>query len=202
MTHRTKRILFFLINLLPLLNGLAFAHGGGGLGGGLSKPCEVKIGPYSLHLTGYQPERDPEDSYCERFPGVGPTVLSIDFTQNALRRMKIDTRIIRAKSWDDAESGSDKSTQETVAHFPASMYPKGLLTLSHTFTDKGIYAAIIGIENIDGSVQTGRVAFSIGMPPRHIHRNLFIALLGLMGIGHLVVKMFGKSKPVPEVAKG
>ena len=40
--------------------------------------CILKLGPYGMHLTGYQPDNTARQELCGDMPGIGRTVLVLD----------------------------------------------------------------------------------------------------------------------------
>ena len=66
--------------------------------GGLSMEkdfCKLRLGPYAMHFTGYQPEVTGANEFCEDIPRVGHTVVALDALDEPLRDLPIEVRIIR-----------------------------------------------------------------------------------------------------------
>jgi hypothetical protein len=66
--------------------------------------CILKIGPYGMHLTGYQPDLSAGKESCGEVPGTGRTVLVLDYIEGELRSVPVEVRIIR-------DTGSEQDLQ-------------------------------------------------------------------------------------------
>ena len=99
-----------------LIAGEATAHGG------LSMEkdyCKLRIGPYVMHFTGYQPGDGYRKEFCEDIPSTGATIVVLDFIDDVLRDLPVALRIIR-----DDGGGQDLDSA-TVYHVPPEDLPDG-----------------------------------------------------------------------------
>ena len=127
------------------------AHGGLALAEDM---CVLTVGPYRMHFTGYQPLSQ-EEEFCEDIPEIGKTVIAMDYTQEELRPLKTEVRIIR-------DTGSEANLDEiTVFHLPAQVYPSASIKVEHTFPEQGKF---IGLVTVTGGAQdyVSRFPFSVG----------------------------------------
>ena len=116
--------------------------------------CILKIGPYGMHLTGYQPELSAGKESCGEVPGVGRTVLVLDYIEGELRSLPVEVRIIR-------DTGSEQDLQAiTVLHVPSKVYPSGFISLEHNFDQPGKF---VGLVTLGGPYEhVARFPISIG----------------------------------------
>ena len=139
--------------LLCLLAGLAnpppsSAHGGVSMENDV---CKLRVGPYMLHFTGYQPKTSPELEFCEDIPGTGPTIIVLDYIDASLRDLPVEARIIR-------DTGSEADLEGiTVYHKPAALYPRGSVVLEHTFDEPGRFVGLVTVGD-----QVSRFPFAVG----------------------------------------
>lgn len=136
------------------MGGEATAHGG------LSMEkdyCKLRIGPYVMHFTGYQPGNGYRQEFCEDIPSTGETIVILDFIDDALRDLPVAIRIIR-------DDGSERDLESaTVYHVPSKVYPKGTFSSEYQFEQPGKYVGLVTVG--DGNQQViGRFPFSVGVP--------------------------------------
>lgn len=78
---------------------LAIASPGAGARGGVSwdnDVCKLKVGPYLMHFTGFQPESTAQKEFREDIPSTGKTIIVLDYQDLPLRDLPVDIRIIRS----------------------------------------------------------------------------------------------------------
>jgi hypothetical protein len=150
-----------------LLIAHADAHGGVSV---QENKCIMKIGPYYLNFTGYQPQNT-YSQFCDDIPDRGKTVIVLDAEQssagtgakgaansNDLRDMMIDFRVLRnvgqAKDEDDL-------AKNTEVYLQPKKYPSGTLTFQHDF-EKGNFIGLVTATNDHGQVFVSRFPFAVG----------------------------------------
>jgi hypothetical protein len=132
--------------------------------------CSVRIGPYLLNYSGYQPETDSRGPFCGDLPAVGRTLIVLDVEQdsggmafasdhyNELRDMMIDFRVLR----DVGQAKDDYDLeQDTEVYLPPKKYPAGSLTIQHDFK-KGEYIGVVTAQDNHGRRFTSHFAFRVG----------------------------------------
>jgi hypothetical protein len=113
--------------------------------------CKLRVGPYMMHFTGYQPKTSPELEFCEDIPGTGPTIIVLDYIDPSLRDLPVEARIIR-------DTGSEADLEAiTVFHKPAALYPRGSVVLEHTFDEPGRFVGLVTVGD-----QVSRFPFAVG----------------------------------------
>ena len=150
-----------------LLTSQALAHGGVSV---QENKCVMKIGPYLLSFTGYQPEKT-YDKFCDDIPGSGRTVVVFDAEQssaganaagaansNDLRDMAIDFRVLRNVG---QASDEDNMEQNTEVYMAPKKYPTGTLHFEHDFKN-GNYIGLVSAKNDHGQVFVSRFPFAVG----------------------------------------
>ena len=116
--------------------------------------CIIKVGPYGMHLTGYQPDLSAGKESCGEVPGVGRTVLVLDYIEGELRSLPVEVRIIK-------DTGSEQDLQAiTILHVPSKVYPSGFITLDHNFDQPGKYLGLVSLGGAHEHV--ARFPISIG----------------------------------------
>lgn len=153
---------------ITLFASQAFAHGGVAV---VENKCVMKIGPYQLDFTGYQPDNSLE-KFCDDIPQTGRTVIVLDVEQgsagsgvaggansNDLRDMAIDLRVLRNVGQARDE---DNLEQNTVVYVPPKKYPAGTLHWEHNFSEKGNFIGLVSAKDDHGQVFVSRFPFAVG----------------------------------------
>jgi hypothetical protein len=144
---RALRLTFSLVVVLASA-GLCFAHGGVTMENDM---CKLRVGPYLMHFTGYQPQTAPELEFCEDIPGTGPTIIVLDYLDAKLRDLPVEARIIR-------DTGDESNLDRvTVFHQPPAVYPRGTVVIEHTFAEPGRFVGLVTVDD-----QVSRFPFAVG----------------------------------------
>ena len=140
--------------------------------------CILKVGPYGMHLTGYQPDLAGGKENCGEVPGIGRTVLVLDYIEGELRSLPVEVRVIK-------DTGSEQDLQAiTVLHLPAKVYPSGFISLEHNFDQPGKFVGLITLGGTQEHV--ARFPISIGdsnMVSHFMHYIMVIVPLVAIGGG-------------------
>ncbi|MEE9396043.1 MAG: hypothetical protein V3V31_03425 [Methylococcales bacterium] len=168
------------------------AHGGGGdIGSG---SCYIDIGPYNMHLTGYQPFAHGDEKFCESFPDIGKSVLAFDFYQQELRKLNTTIRIVQVKSTTEGKSISAEKVSNSIAYLPPQKYPKGMVMVNHEFESPGYFVALVTLEDSTGKKYTGRFPFSVAMHGWHVEHSLLALLVVMNIIGYVLFRVLPNAK--------
>jgi len=120
--------------------------------------CILKLGPYGMHLTGYQPDISDRKELCGDIPSTGRTVLVLDYIEGDLRSMPVEVRIIR-------DTGSEQDLQAiTVLHLPPKVYPGGFINLEYNFDKPGKFVGLVTV----GGTQEHAARFPISIEESNI----------------------------------
>jgi hypothetical protein len=141
-----------------LANSAAYAHGGVSIE---FDKCVMMLGPYRMHLTGYQPQASAGEEFCEDIPAVGKALIVLDVVDNPLRQMMTGVRIIEKDSWQAAQSTTGDEQAKTVIEVPPKLYKTGSMTIDHTFDQPGYFVGFVTVEK-EGNKMTSRFPFSVG----------------------------------------
>ena len=116
--------------------------------------CILQVGPYGMHLTGYQPDNSHNTEFCGDVPETGRTVLVLDYIEGELRSLPVEVRVIR-------DTGSEQDLQAiTVLHLPAKVYPAGTVNFEYNFDKPGKF---VGLVTVGGPKElVSRFPFSVG----------------------------------------
>ena len=142
--------------LLMLAIGVPFsteaqAHGGLAMAQDM---CRLTIGPYNMHLTGYQPDNTRNKEFCEDIPATGRTVVVLDYMEDALRPLSTEVRVIR-------DTGSEQDLQAiTVLYLPPKIYPAGTVNFEYNFDKPGKFVGLVTV--VDKQSLVSRFPFSVG----------------------------------------
>ena len=140
--------------------------------------CILKIGPYGMHLTGYQPDITGEQELCGEVPGTGRTVLVLDYIEGELRSLPVEIRVIR-------DTGSEQDLQAiTILHLPPKVYPGGFINFEYSFDQPGKF---VGLVTVGGTQEhAARFPISIGesrMVSHFMHYIMVIVPLAAIAVG-------------------
>ena len=138
--------------------------------------CILKIGPYGMHLTGYQPDISAGKENCGEVPGTGRTVLVLDYIEGELRSLPVEVRVIR-------DTGSEQDLQAiTVLHLPPKVYPSGFISLDYNFDQPGKFVGLITVGGTQEHV--ARFPISIGESTMVSHfMHYLMVIVPLVAIG-------------------
>jgi hypothetical protein len=173
-----------------LLVSQALAHGGVSVEG---NRCIMRIGPYMMNFSGYQPQTKGQETFCDDIPDAGRTIIVLDVEQmsggaaddtinyNDLRQMNIDFRVLRnvgqAKDEDNLEAN-------TEVYISPKKYPGGTLHFEYDFKKHGNFIGLVSATDDHGRVYVSRFPFSVG---EGFNQNLILMAMA----GALVVAGVG-----------
>jgi len=109
-----------------------FAHGGLAMD---QDKCKLRLGSYQMHFAGYQLDAQ-RSEFCEDIPHVAETIIVLDAIDEVLRDIPIEV-IIARRGASPSEPGAVEFS------LPPQIYPKGTLTLRHTFKEAGDYVGLV-----------------------------------------------------------
>jgi hypothetical protein len=159
-----------LVLAASLSAATARAHGGLSMD---QDQCKLRVGPYQMHFAGYQLDAQ-RSEFCEDIPRVGETIVVLDAVDNALRDLPIEVVIARRR-------GSGEDYQDVEYRVPPQVYPKGTLTLRHTFRDAGDYVGLVYAG--DKRQHTAVFPFSVGQDRSWLWVAGGAGLLVVLGAG-------------------
>lgn len=164
---RLGGVLFGLV-----LSGAAQAHGGLAIEADM---CRLRLGPFNMHFTGYQPEINGNREFCEDIPKVGHTIMVMDAIEPELHEMPIEVRIIR-------DTGDESRLEAiTVVHLPPKIYVSGSVPLDYSFTTPGKFVGLVTAG--DQGQYVSRFPFSVGIPPKHYGHYLLFLGVAVLALG-------------------
>ena len=162
----------------------AHAHGGLALADDM---CKLRVGPYNMHFTGYQPDSTRNKEFCEDIPATGRTVVVLDYMEDALRPLPTEVRVIK-------DTGSEQDLQAiTVLHLPPKVYPAGTVNFEYNFAQPGKFVGLVTVGDKQDLVS--RFPFSVGetkipLPPGYF----LIAFAGTAVVGVILFFLRGRRK--------
>lgn len=166
---------------------LAVAHGGLSMD---DDKCKLRIGPYFMHFTGYQPEATSEKEFCEDIPATGHTIIALDAIDNVLREMPLEVRLIR-------DTGDERNLDAiTIFRLPPKVYPTGSVSFEYRFDHPGKFVGLVTVT--DGKQQhLSRFPFAVGGSG---WRNDYLLILAVLLVGAGLYFYAGRKRRAPKKA--
>ena len=181
---KSAGLCFLMLAIGVTFSSQAQAHGGLALAEDM---CKLRVGPYNMHFTGYQPDNTRNKEFCEDIPATGRTVVVLDYMEDALRPLPTEVRVIK-------DTGSEQDLQAiTVLHLPPKVYPNGTVNFEYNFDKPGKF---VGLVTVGGKVEhVSRFPFSVGetkipLPPSYF----MIAFAGVAVVGVIFFALRGRRK--------
>ncbi|MFA6052676.1 MAG: hypothetical protein WC762_08800 [Methylobacter sp.] len=160
----------------------AFAHAGEEH----SKNCFLKMGDTRLLLSGYQFQLELEGKhFCHFFPALGQIVLVVEPLKEGLENKQITLELSALTSWMDWPLNSAQAFT-VIKQEPAQRIGTGLVSISQTIRQRGIYRLNITLQDDSGDRQQQRFTFLVGFPVTKI--LVVIALVLVLVIGFAGVR--------------
>jgi hypothetical protein len=175
-----------VIGICAALSFGAAAHGGLSMEKDM---CKLRLGPYFMHFTGYQPDGSNEKEFCEDIPATGRTIIVLDDVEHALRELPIEFRIVRDTGTDTVQEA------DSVVYLAPKVYPTGSVALEHHFDQAGKYVGIVTLGDKERHVS--RFPFSVGAGGggQHWKHAGFVLLVVAAGLLVFMAPRFiGKTK--------
>ncbi len=148
----------------------ALAHGGLSMD---EDRCKLRVGRWTMHFAGYQPDSTAAKEFCEDIPQAGRVVVVLDFVDDELRDLPAEVRIIR-------DTGDESNLEAvTVLHLPPKAYPTGSLSFEHVFAQPGRFVGLVTVGERDPKVS--RFPFEVGGSASPMQYAL--PLLGAVAVG-------------------
>jgi hypothetical protein len=142
--------------------------------------CILQVGPYGMHLTGYQPDNSHNREFCGEVPETGRTVLVLDYIDGDLRPLPVEIRVIK-------DTGSEQDLQAiTVLHLPPKVYPGGSINFEYTFAQPGKFVGLVTVGDKQDLVS--RFPFSVGETKIPLPPGYF--MIAFAGIAVVAVVIF------------
>ena len=145
--------------------------------------CVLHMGPYKMYFASYQPDAFHDRKFCQELPGMGNSVLVLDFVEQELRSLPVEVRVIR-------DTGSESNLEAvTVVHFPAKVYPTGSIDIKYNFDQPGKFVGLVSVG--EKGEHAARFPFSVGETSAVSHLNHYIMIIVPVLVGIVVVIFFG-----------
>ncbi len=153
----------------------AFAHAGVDH----SKNCFLKMGDTRLLLSGYQFQRELEGKhFCHFFPALGQIVLAVEPVKEGLENKQITLELSALTSWMDWPLNPAQAFT-VIKQQPAQRIGAGLVSISQTIRQRGIYRLNVTLQDSLGNQQQQRFMFLVGFPVTKI--LVMVALVLIVG---------------------
>lgn len=152
--------------------------------GGLSieeDTCKFRVGPYSLHFAGYQPDTTEALEFCKDIPATGRTVVVLDFIDRALRDLPMEVRLIRDTG------ANDELGAITLLHKLPDRYPTGSLTWTYDFNEPGQFIGLVKVG--ERGEYVARFPFAVGQGKDRPWMSALLLLI-LSGLGGFALYVY------------
>ncbi|PCH84070.1 MAG: hypothetical protein COB26_03710 [Piscirickettsiaceae bacterium] len=185
-----------IVCALLSLSSQLWAHGGVMNEG---NECKLRVGPYVMNFSGYQPENNVSKQFCDDMPTIGKSIIVLDFIDNKLRDMTVNFRVIKADvaalgTTEDGKVNEAELAQTPFFEIPAKHYPTGTMTITQDFTEKGHFVGYVIVEG-ENEKFISRFPFSVGFPPSGIPAGLKVPIAVFLVIIVIMI-WFARRKPV------
>jgi hypothetical protein len=121
--------------------------------------CPVALGEKSMKFVAMQPKKN-IDRECVALPDAGPSVIVLDASDNELRDMNWDIRVLKAKG---PEAAADPEA-DVVARLPVQKFRNGMVNFDQNFKEPGYYVLYARLVSDNGAKSyEGRHPFSVGL---------------------------------------
>jgi len=186
----------FYALLLVMVSAASWGHGGVMNEG---NECKLRVGPYIMNFSGYQPENNVSRQFCDDMPTIGKSIIVLDFIDNKLRDLTVNFRVIKS---DVPALGNEQdgivvdSELEQIPFFeiPAKHYPTGTMTITQDFSEKGHFVGYVVVEG-ENEKFISRFPFSVGYPKKGIPDGLKVPIAVFLVI-IIIMIWFARRKPV------
>lgn len=171
---RTRTLAALLVIGVSALD--AAAHGGMEMD---KDACKLKVGPYSMHFSVYQPQATGAEEFCADIPLAGNTMVTMDVLDDPLRGMPIEVKVLR-----DNGDGSGLEPA-TLVHVPPALYPNGIVPFTYRFDEPGRYVGVVTAG--DKGQYVSRFPFRVGATASKI--SGYLPMLGVL-LGGVVLYFY------------
>ncbi|TLG78643.1 hypothetical protein [Methylocystis sp. B8] len=121
--------------------------------------CPIELGGKSMKFVAMQPKKN-IDRECVALPDVGPSVIVLDASDNELRDMNWDIRILRG----NGPNGDADPEADVVGRLPIQKFRNGMVNFDQNFRDAGNYVLYAKLTSDDGAKSfIGKHPFSVGL---------------------------------------
>lgn len=184
------------IILLLLVSFASWGHGGVMNEG---NECKLRVGPYMMNFSGYQPENNVSQQFCDDMPTVGKSIIVLDFIDTKLRDMTVSFRVLNSDvaalgTEDDGKVNEAELAQTPFFQIPAKRYPTGTMTITQDFKEKGHFVGYVIVEG-ENEKFISRFPFSVGFPSTGIPAALKIPIAVFLVIIVIMIWL-ARRKPV------
>ncbi len=182
--------------LLLVTTPLVWGHGGVSNDG---NECKLSVGPYLMGFSGYQPENNLSEQFCDDMPNTGKSIIVLDFIDRKLLGMTVSFKVINADraalgTADDAMVNEAELAAKAFFEIPAKIYPSGTMKISQEFKEKGHFVGYVVVEG-DNEKHISRFPFSVGYEQGFIPDAMQLPLIIIVSFGFLMY-WFSRKEPV------
>jgi hypothetical protein len=148
--------------------------------------CVLKLGPYLMHFTGYQPQVDPAKEFCEDIPAVGEAIVVFDFVDEPLRKMDVGLKIVE-------DIGDGTNDGKVFFEIPSQLFPVGSVSAELAFEKPGKFIGLVTVDRGNGQEQiTARFPFAVGLVTDKSTIGYTLWFLGAILFGAFLYFRMGK----------
>jgi hypothetical protein len=155
----------------------AFAHAGVDH----SKSCFLTVGDTRLRISGYQFQPELEGKhFCHFFPELGQIVLAVEPLIESREKtlITLELAVLTARL-------NPALAFTVIKQQPEQFMDEGLVSISQTIKQRGIYRLNVMLQDSSGNRQQQRFLFLVGFPVTKIMvmiAGLLVLVLGFVGL--------------------
>lgn len=166
-----------------MLHQPAFAHNGVDH----NNSCFLTVGETRLRLSGYQFQPELEGKhFCHFFPELGQIVVAVEPLAEDRKNIQVTLELAQLTSWLHPGQAFTVIKQQ-----PSQLIGTGLVSISQTIRQRGIYSLTLTLQDSSGDLQQQRFMFLVGIPMTKILvmiAGLLVLVIGFAGVKEFIKK--------------
>jgi hypothetical protein len=166
-----------------MLHQPAFAHNGVDH----NNSCFLTVGETRLRLSGYQFQPELEGKhFCHFFPELGQIVVAVEPLAEDRKNTQVTLELAQLTAWLHPEQAFT-----VIKRQPAQLIGSGLVSISQTIRQRGIYRLTLTLQDSSGDLQQQRFMFLVGIPMTKILvmiAGLLVLVIGFAGVKEFIKK--------------
>lgn len=161
----------------------AFAHNGVDH----NNSCFLTVGETRLRLSGYQFQPELEGKhFCHFFPELGQIVVALEPLAEDRKNLQVALELAQLTAWLHPEQAFT-----VIKRQPAQWIGTGLVSISQTIRQRGIYSLTLTLQDSSGELQQQRFMFLVGIPMTKILvmiAGVLVLVIGFAGVKEFIRK--------------
>ncbi len=165
-----------------MLHQPAFAHNGVDH----NNSCFLTVGETRLRLSGYQFQPELEGKhFCHFFPELGQIVVAVEPLAEDRKNTQVTLELAQLTAWNPGQAFT------VIKQQPAQLIGSGLVSISQTIRQRGIYRLTLTLQDSSGELRQQRFMFLVGIPMTKILvmiAGVLVLVIGFAGVKEFIKK--------------